>query len=76
MKCLLLIISSLNTWDSSNYIRPPQTYWYDDDKDDEEVFDVDYSDKGVKIAKPGNEETSTSEGFEILANILDFIRHG
>ena len=33
------------------------------------------SDKGVKIAKPGNEETSTSEGFEILANILDFIRH-
>ena len=34
------------------------------------------SDKGVKIAKPGNEETSTSEGFEILANILDFIRYG
>ena len=33
------------------------------------------SERGVKIAKPGNEETSTSEGFEILANILDFIRH-
>ena len=30
----------------------------------------------MKIAKPGNEETSTSEGFEILANILDFIRQG
>ena len=34
------------------------------------------SERGVKIAKPGNEETSTSEGFEILANILDFIRYG
>jgi len=52
----------------------PQVYWYDDDKDDDDALDADYSEKGVKIAKPGNEETSTSEGFEILANILDFIR--